>query len=81
MPKEWTEIAHSAMRSRPDYSISITHWAKDQKGQSAFEVLEKILGDCKIVASGREGFIKVGQRAVRQTENPFNAQPNSGLKS
>jgi len=73
MAKECTEIAHYAMRSRPDYSISLTHWTKDQKGQPAFEVLKKLLGDRNIIASGREGFIKAGQRAVCFTETPVTA--------
>src|SRR4051812_37255726 len=73
MPKDWMEIAHYAMRSRADYSVSITHWTKAHQGQPAFEVLKKILNDRNIIASGREGFIKAGQRAVCFTETPVTA--------
>ena len=68
---DWIEIAKYASRARADLSASITHWTKDRDGQTAFEVLKRILREKRIVSSTPDGgYIKAGQRATCFSESP-----------
>jgi hypothetical protein len=67
----WTKLARFAIRARPDYAVSVTHWTRGTVGMSAFEVLRKIIRERRISPSTSEsGFIKANQQATCFTESP-----------
>ena len=69
----WNDIARYAMRSRGDFSISITHWTRRNGSRTAFDVLQKILKDREILDSINEGFIEGSTPATCFTETPITA--------
>ena len=76
----WIGIAHYAMRARPDYSASITHWTRKTGNRTAFEVLKQIVEDRTIRGSTKEtGFIKGDKTAVCFTETPVTVMARTFL--
>jgi hypothetical protein len=72
--KNWQDIARNAIRTRNDYSASLTHWTRRTEGMTAFDVLKRILDDRRIIASTTEsGFIKGTRPATCFTETPVTA--------
>lgn len=70
MPTNWIDMAKYSIRSRPDFSISVTRCTKGKDGQSAFDILKKIISEKKILGSTRSGFIKGPTPAVCFSETP-----------